>query len=203
MGQKISYVISFILYYLFVLPISWLPMSILYLLSDILYLFIIYVFPYREKLIRKNIHLSFPHESHKERATIKRKFYRHFADLIVEGINNVLPQLDVRGRFFWKKRIFTNKMELLVGADVSSRSSYSAFAYEDRLAIYTIPSIQENVKSVVQFDALFAVNIDEFRFYFKAENLNDYSSQQKVFSVKNYPISPSIFRIGFTWDFVN
>ncbi len=123
--------------------------------------------------------------------------------IALKGINNVLPQLDVRGRFFWKKRIFTNKMELLVGADVCSRSSYSAFAYEDRLAIYTIPSIQENVKSVVQFDALFAVNIDEFRFYFKAENLNDYSSQQKVFSVKNYPISPSIFRIGFTWDFVN
>lgn len=123
--------------------------------------------------------------------------------IALKGISNILPQLDVRGRFFWKKRIFTNKMELLVGADVCSRSSYSAFAYEDRLAIYTIPSIQENVKSVVQFDALFAVNIDEFRFYFKAENLNDYSSQQKVFSVKNYPISPSIFRIGFTWDFVN
>ena len=100
MGKKISYVISFILYYLFVLPISWLPMSILYLLSDIFYLFLIYVFPYREKLIRKNIHLSFPHASHKERATIKRKFYRHFADLIVEGIKNIsISEHELRRRF--------------------------------------------------------------------------------------------------------
>jgi len=69
--------------------------------------------------------------------------------------------------------------------------------------LYTISSVQSKVQSIVQFDALVAVKIDEFRFYFKAENLNDYTIQQKVFVVKNYPISPSIFRIGFTWDFVN
>jgi hypothetical protein len=66
-----------------------------------------------------------------------------------------------------------------------------------------VSQVKSRVQSVLQFDALFAVNIDEFRFYFKAENLNDFTTQQKVFVVKNYPISPSIFRIGFTWDFVN
>ena len=121
----------------------------------------------------------------------------------LSGINQVLPKFDFRGRFFWKKRIFANKMEVLVGTDVYSRSTYNAFSYEDRLALYTISSVQSKVQPILQFDALFAVNIDEFRFYFKAENLNDYTKQQKVFVVKNYPISPSIFRIGFTWDFVN
>ncbi len=121
----------------------------------------------------------------------------------LSGINQVLPKFDFRGRFFWKKRIFANKMEVLVGTDVYSRSTYNAFSYEDRLALYTISSVQSKVQSIVQFDALVAVKIDEFRFYFKAENLNDYTKQQKVFVVKNYPISPSIFRIGFTWDFVN
>lgn len=119
------------------------------------------------------------------------------------GINQVLPKFDFRGRFFWKKRIFASKMEVLVGTDVYSRSTYNAFSYEDRLALYTISSVQSKVQPIVQFDALVAVKIDEFRFYFKAENLNDYTKQQKVFVVKNYPISPSIFRIGFTWDFVN
>jgi len=121
----------------------------------------------------------------------------------LSGINQVLPKFDFRGRFFWKKRIFANKMEVLVGTDVYSRSTYNAFSYEDRLALYTISSVQSKVQPIVQFDALVAVKIDEFRFYFKAENLNDYTKQQKVFVVKNYPISPSIFRIGFTWDFVN
>lgn len=121
----------------------------------------------------------------------------------LSGINQVLPKFDFRGRFFWKKRIFANKMEVLVGTDVYSRSTYNAFSYEDRLALYTISSVQSKVQPILQFDALFAVNIDEFRFYFKAENLNDFTKQQKVFVVKNYPISPSIFRIGITWDFVN
>jgi hypothetical protein len=121
----------------------------------------------------------------------------------LRGIDQVLPKLDLRGRFFWKKRIFANKMEVLVGADVYTRSAYDAFSYEDRLAIYMVSQVKSRVQSVLQFDALFAVNIDEFRFYFKAENLNDFTTQQKVFVVKNYPISPSIFRIGFTWDFVN
>lgn len=121
----------------------------------------------------------------------------------LRGIDQVLPKLDLRSRFFWKKRIFANKMEVLVGADVYTRSAYDAFSYEDRLAIYRVSQVKSRVQSVLQFDALFAVNIDEFRFYFKAENLNDFTTQQKVFVVKNYPISPSIFRIGFTWDFVN
>ena len=100
MGQKISYVISFLLYYLIVLPISWLPMGILYLISDLLYLILIYVFPYREKLIRKNLHHSFPDTSHKERVAIKRKFYRHFTDLIVEGIKNIsISENELRKRF--------------------------------------------------------------------------------------------------------
>ena len=100
MGRKISYVISFLLYYLIVLPISWLPMGILYLISDLLYLILIYIFPYREKLIRKNIHHSFPDTSHKERVTIKRKFYRHFTDLIVEGIKNIsISENELRKRF--------------------------------------------------------------------------------------------------------
>ena len=89
MGQKISYVISFLLYYLIVLPISWLPMSILHMISDVLYLLLIYLIPYREKLIRKNIYHSLPNATHRERVEIKRKFYRHFADLIVEGIKNL------------------------------------------------------------------------------------------------------------------
>lgn len=121
----------------------------------------------------------------------------------LSGIDQVIPKFDFRGRFFWKKRVFTNKMEVLVGTDVYSRSNYNAFLYEDRLALYTISPVKSNVQPIVQFDVLFAVNIDEFRFYFKAENLNDYINQQKVFVVKNYPISPSIFRLGFTWDFVN
>ena len=122
MGQKISYVISFLLYYLIVLPISWLPMSILHMISDVLYLLLIYLIPYREKLIRKNIYHSFPNATHKERVEIKRKFYRHFADLIVEGIKNLsISENELLRRFkisnpdLLKQLYKKNKNVLLVG----------------------------------------------------------------------------------------
>jgi len=76
-------------YYLFVLPLSWLPLGILYRLSDLFYLILITVFPYRKVVIENNLKRSFPHLSDQESKRIKRKFYRHFADILVEGIANL------------------------------------------------------------------------------------------------------------------
>jgi len=63
-----------------------LPMSVLYLLSDILFLIIYYVVRYRRKTVRENLKNSFPHISKKVCKQLERRFYRHFSDYIVETI---------------------------------------------------------------------------------------------------------------------
>ncbi|MES2799620.1 MAG: lysophospholipid acyltransferase family protein [Bacteroidota bacterium] len=82
MGSKLGY-------YLFVRPLSMLPLSVLYVFSDLFYLLTISVFPYRKKVISENLKRSFPKLSEKKIKAIRRQFYRHFADILVEGIANL------------------------------------------------------------------------------------------------------------------
>ena len=76
-------------YHCLVIPISYLPLRILYLFTDFFYLLLITILPYRKKVIEENIERSFPNVSKNERAKIKRQFYRHFCDLLAEGIKNL------------------------------------------------------------------------------------------------------------------
>jgi len=82
MGNKIIY--ALLLTWVRVHAI--LPMSILYLLSDIFYFLTYYVVRYRRKTVAKNLKNSFPDKTKKERLLLERRFYRHFSDCIVETI---------------------------------------------------------------------------------------------------------------------
>ncbi|GAA4512571.1 lysophospholipid acyltransferase family protein [Sphingobacterium thermophilum] len=66
--------------------LSKLPFSVLYLLSDVLYVLIYYIIGYRKKVVFKNLRNSFPEKSEEEILHIAKKFYRYFPDLIVECI---------------------------------------------------------------------------------------------------------------------
>lgn len=75
-----------LLYYLIIVPISLLPFPLLYLFSDFLFLVIYYITPYRKKLVLDNLRRSFPEKQEHELKVIRRHFYRHFCDLIVESL---------------------------------------------------------------------------------------------------------------------
>jgi Kdo2-lipid IVA lauroyltransferase/acyltransferase len=80
---------SAILYYLFVFPISLLPLRIIYVFTDFLHVLLLFVFPYREKVILNNLRNSFPNKSKQEIQLLKRNFYKHFCDILAEGIKNL------------------------------------------------------------------------------------------------------------------
>jgi len=65
---------------------SALPFWVLYALSDVVFVIIFYIARYRRKLVRKNLHNSFPELSDSERRKIERNFYRNFADYIFETV---------------------------------------------------------------------------------------------------------------------
>jgi len=75
-----------IVYYLIIKPLSLLPLSILYVLSDGLYLIIYRMLGYRKKVVVNNLRNSFPERSEAEIQELCSRFYRHFCDLIVEVI---------------------------------------------------------------------------------------------------------------------
>jgi KDO2-lipid IV(A) lauroyltransferase len=77
---------SKLLYHLIILPISRLPFSILYALSDFTYLILYKLIGYRTKVVRGNLERSFPEKSEAEIKQIESKFYHHLCDLMVESI---------------------------------------------------------------------------------------------------------------------
>lgn len=63
-----------------------LPLRLLYLLADFIYLLIYYVVGYRRKVVRKNMRKSFPEKSEKELHKIEKEFYSNLCDYFVETI---------------------------------------------------------------------------------------------------------------------
>ncbi len=66
--------------------ISYLPLPILYLVSDLLYLVARYILGYRKEVIDENLSHAFPEKSEKERLRLRNKFYRNFTDSFAETI---------------------------------------------------------------------------------------------------------------------
>ncbi len=113
---------SSILYYGILWPLSKLPLAVLYLLADFVYLLFVSVWPYRKKVIETNLKRSFPEKSQQELRLIQRKFYRHLADLLAESIKNfsissdeLLKRIEVEHPEVMHKLAEKHKNVLLLG----------------------------------------------------------------------------------------
>lgn len=81
--------------------LSRLPLPVLYLFSDLLYLVARYVIGYRKKVIDENLRFAFPEKSAEERREIRNKFYRNFTDAFFAETIKLLTisESELRRRF--------------------------------------------------------------------------------------------------------
>ena len=80
--------------------LSYLPLSVLYLISDFLFLILYHIVKYRRKVVFDNLKNSFPNRSNIELRLIEKEFYYYLADLIVETIKLVTAsEHDILKRF--------------------------------------------------------------------------------------------------------
>lgn len=87
-------------YYLLIIPVSYLPLPVLYFLTDIFYLLLITIIPYRRSVVRGNLERSFPEKTKKERRKIERSFYRYLTDLLAESTKNLtISKKNLQKRF--------------------------------------------------------------------------------------------------------
>jgi len=77
--------ISYILVRAFIWILHVLPEKILYLISDVFYFIAFRVAGYRKKVVTDNLRRSFPDKDMKQIRQIRRKFYHHFCDFILES----------------------------------------------------------------------------------------------------------------------
>ncbi len=87
---------------------SLLPLKILYILSDVLYFFVYYIFRYRKEVVNNNLINAFPEKGSEEIKLITRKYFHHLCDLIMEVFKLIhLRDKDLR------KRIKFENIEIL------------------------------------------------------------------------------------------
>lgn len=81
--------------------LSYLPLSVLYLLSDLIYLIARFVIRYRKKVIDENLKFAFPEKSPAELKKIRNRFYRNFTDaFFAETIKMLtISEEELRRRF--------------------------------------------------------------------------------------------------------
>ncbi|MEL4308358.1 lysophospholipid acyltransferase family protein [Joostella sp. CR20] len=82
-----------LLIYLLVYPILWfisiLPFPIFYKVSDFIYYLLYYIIGYRKKMVYENLKRCFPEKSEEEILGIRKRFYKHMADLFMEMIKTL------------------------------------------------------------------------------------------------------------------
>ncbi len=96
--------VGFYIFYGISRVITLLPLKILYLLSDFLFLLVNYFPGYRRKVVMTNLKNAFPGKSTKELAIIRRKFYRHFCDLVVE----ILKLINISNKELTERMAYEN-----------------------------------------------------------------------------------------------
>lgn len=101
-----------LLVYILIYPLLWLisilPFRLLYLLSDGLYVLLYHVIGYRKKVVTDNLELAFPNKSEKEISVIRKKFYHHLCDMILEAIKSItISESEMLNRY-----VFTNINEV-------------------------------------------------------------------------------------------
>lgn len=88
--------------------LSRLPLSVLYLLSDVLYVLVYYVIGYRKKVVKQNLRNAFPEKSEAALKQIRKDFYRQFMDVVVE-----ILKLRTMNKTEMERRIVFANQELL------------------------------------------------------------------------------------------
>ncbi|GAB7088319.1 lysophospholipid acyltransferase family protein [Marinifilum fragile] len=72
--------------YGFIKLLSYLPLPVLYIFSDIIFFIVYHVVGYRKQVVHTNLKNAFPEKSDKEIKKIGKEFFSHFCDSFIETI---------------------------------------------------------------------------------------------------------------------
>lgn len=85
-----------------------LPLRLLYIISDLMYVLVFYIIRYRRDVVFINIRNSFPEKSTREVRNTAKKFYRNLCDLVIETVHQTgMDEQEI------KKRVKYNNPELI------------------------------------------------------------------------------------------
>lgn len=135
----------FYILYAFLWLLMWLPLPLLYPLSDVCALLMYHVLRYRRKMVRRNLVSCFPDKSPKEIKRVEWQIYRNFVDVMIESMYSIhMSKKEIRKRLTYsgeevldqalakKQACFimtshSGNYEWLTGAKLSFEKDYNYF----------------------------------------------------------------------------
>jgi len=72
--------------YGFLWLMSLLPFRVLYIISDVVYAIVFYLFKYRREVVMNNLGIAFPEKTEAERLKIAKQFYHNLIDTFIESV---------------------------------------------------------------------------------------------------------------------
>lgn len=114
--KSVLYYVQYTLLYSFFYAISLLPLSILYLFSEVLFFLLYHVIKYRRKVVYSQLKLSFPEKSDAEIIDIEKKFFHFLCDYFHETIK----LLSISKKQMRKRMTFSGIDEMM--ADLNGQS---------------------------------------------------------------------------------
>lgn len=125
---------SRVLFFLILKPLSFLPLRVLYVLSDMLYVVLYRLVGFRKKVVLTNMRNSFPNRSEKDIQQLASRFYRHLADVIIESLRMFsISEAEARSRMRVKNpevlnQFFNEGKSIFITAGHYNNWEYAAMA---------------------------------------------------------------------------
>ncbi len=93
----------------FMYILSLMPWRLMYVLSDIIYFILFYLFGYRKKVVFQNLSIAFPEKTDAEKWAIAKKFYRGLIDTFLETIKLIsVSKEELNKRFVCNYEVVNN-----------------------------------------------------------------------------------------------
>lgn len=140
--KSIGYRVLYAIAYLHAL----LPFSVLYILSDVLYVFAYHMIRYRRPMVRKNLENAFPAKSEKEITKIEKKFYHHLCDYFVETLKTLrLTDKEVRKRMKFENPEIINRLTKNGNSCLLSLGHYGNWEWVPSIGLYLEHGVEQGL----------------------------------------------------------
>jgi Kdo2-lipid IVA lauroyltransferase/acyltransferase len=155
-------------YYIFY-GINWvvtlLPLRVLYILSDFIFLLIYYFPTYRKNVVSTNLKNAFPEKSAEELKEIEKKFYRHLADLFIETFK--LTHMSVKEQ---KRRFTYSNLEIIDKLREEKRDIVAVLGHYNNWEWSTMLPYYFNYKTIIIYKPLQNKYFDRFIYNLRSKD---------------------------------
>lgn len=203
--------IIFYIFYPFVWLLSLVPFPVLYAISDFIFLILYYIVGYRKELVYSNLKRVFPDKSKKELLQIRRKFFHHFVDIMMEVVKTFsISKKQIAKRYHYKNMVLLEEIAAKGKSMIIVGSHHGNWEWNVSINIHTdIPSYATYTKiSNKVFENKIKISRERFgiNMILKKDTIPNMSNNHKNNAVGIYGLlsdqSPQLQKTYYWSDFL-